>query len=240
MSSYLNRIFQKAQRYVFDGAPYQYLMSRGLTDDQIDMLGIGYIPETEWPPYIDTEDATEDELHYWERSNRGSRLKGKLLFPVTNALGAIRALQVRSPDPNIKDYWKFYSLQADVDAVFYGTSSAMEHIWDKRTVVLVEGIFDLPPVQRVFPYTLCLGTATVTDRQMKFLNRYVDRVKIMADNDKQGRKFFSRFYQKHKRNFKSVEKIQYAGEDPADSWARLGEDNFRKQFNSEFLSALMD
>lgn len=240
MSNYLNRIFQKAQQYVFDGTPYQYLQRRGVSDDQIEDLGIGYIPESEWPPYIDTDNATEDELHYWERSYKGSRLKGKLLFPVTNALGSIRALQVRSPDPETKDYWKFYSLQADVDAVFYGTTIAMEHIWKTRSVVLVEGIFDLPPVQRVFPNTLCLGTATVTERQMNFLKRYVDSVKIMADNDEQGRKFFSRFYQDNKRVFKSITKVQYAGGDPAESWARLGEKKFQAQFNSEFFSGLMD
>lgn len=240
MSNCLNHIFQKAQQHVFDGKAYQYLKRRGVADDQIESLGIGFIPESEWPPYVDTEKASSDELHYWEKSNKGSRLKGKLLFPLTNALGSVRALQARTPDEDTKDYWKYYLPKAEVDAVFYGTSVAMQHIWESRSVVLVEGIFDLPPVQRVFPNTICLGTATVTERQMKFLKRYVDSVKIMADNDKQGRKFFSRFYQDQKLNFKSIEKVQYSGEDPADSWARLGAQGFQDQFNSEFMSGFMN
>lgn len=236
---YLDRIFLEGSRHLAKSKKAQaYLDSRGVSPQQVKDLNLGYIPEDEWPPYVDPEKATDEELHYWERSGRGVKLKGKLLFPMTNAMGLKKAFQVRTPDPKIKDYWKLYTLRAGIDALFFGTNVAMPHIWKTREVYLVEGIFDLFPMQRVFPNTLCCGTATLNPEQMTFLERYVDRVHVAFDHDEQGEKFFEKFYRKYRREFDLIEKVSYGGSDPSDSWERLGEEKFRKQFGTEIFHSL--
>lgn len=228
---FMNRIVHGAAQYLSESPEaIEYLISRGVTAEQIKSFNLGYIPPDKWPPYIDPKEASPAEAHYLEKSYKGALLKGKLIFPQTNALGMITALQARTPDAGKKDYWKYYTQRAGVDAVFFGTSLAMPHIWETREVYLVEGIFDIFPTQRVFPNTLCAGTAHLDENQIKFLLRHVDDVHIMFDNDTQGRRFFDSFYHKHKRDFKYIHQVGYAGKDLAESWERLGEEGFQKQF----------
>lgn len=229
---YLERIFDFAHDELFQ-APHamQYLGSRGVTLDQAKELRLGYVPDDKWPPYFDPKTASPEEIYYLDKSKNGFRLKGKLMFPLTNAMGQLRGFQIRSPNSEVKDYWKFYGLKSDIDALFFGTDAAMDYIWQTREVVLVEGIFDLFPVQRVFPNTLCTGTANLSERQKKFLLRYVDHVKVVFDNDEYGESFFSTFYRNHREDFHSIQKIPYIGKDPSASWLRLGEDKFKAQFS---------
>lgn len=239
MPNYLTKIFQEGHKYLSSNEKaLQYLKYRGVTNAQIKSFNLGYIPEDVWPPYIDLDNATEEEKWYWERSFKGSKLKGKLLFPMTNAMGMTQGLQVRTPDKDQKDYWKFNTIRSDIDAIFFGTKVAMPSIWQTREVYLVEGIFDIFPMIRVFPNTLCCGTATLNPNQLTFLKRYVDRVHIAFDHDEQGEKFFDKFYQNHRQDFDLISKVSYSGNDPNDSWTRLGEESFQKQFISEFSCSL--
>lgn len=227
---YLDAIFEKAQGHLVENEKaLRYLISRGVSKEQVLELGLGYIPEEEWPPFIKEKDASPEELFYWDRSRKGSRLKGKLLFPMTNAMGAIRGFQIRTPDTEVKDYWKFYDLHADIDGLFFGTKPAMKSIWEKREVVLVEGIFDIFPVQRVFPNTISTGTANLSANQIEFLLRYVDRVLVMFDNDSFGDDFWNHFSKHHRRDFQDLTKISYSGKDPSESWKALGEARFKAQ-----------
>lgn len=238
-NDFLVEIFRTGQKYLRSSPrAIKYLESRGVSSDQIEELGLGYIPEDEWPPYIDLEEASEAERLYWEQSNKGSRLKDKLLFPMTNALGHIRGLQARTPDDDRKDYWKYYSPKADIDAVFFGTNIAISRIWETGVIHLVEGIFDLFPVQRIAPNTVCLGTAQISQNQKTFLRRHVDEIRIMSDHDEFGDKLFNNFYADHRDDFDHIQRVSYAGKDPSDSWERLGEEGFRKQFDDEIFYSL--
>lgn len=231
---YLNRIIRHAnEKLKTSHEALRYLRDRGVSKEQLDTLQLGYIPPEEWPPYVDPEEATEDEALYLKRSGKGYKLRGKLLFPMTNAMGMVRGFQIRTPSREVKDYWKFYSSRSGIDGLFFGTASAMPYIWDTKEVVLVEGIFDLFPVRRVFPNSICTGTAKVSQEQMTFLSRYVNVVKVMFDNDEYGERFFDSFYRDFQDKFHAIERLRYAGKDPSDSWQRLGEVGFKSQFNSE-------
>lgn len=208
----------------------QYLVSRGVTEDQIYALKLGYIPPEVWPPFFSKDDGTDAEKFYLNKSKNGYKLKGKLLFPLTNPLGLYRGFQVRTPSEETKDYWKFYTLDSDIDALFFGLKSAMPYIWETREVVLVEGIFDLFPIRRTFPNSICTGTARMSDLQIKFLKRYVDRITFALDNDEYGDRAYNVFRQEHSSHFQSLNKLAYLGKDPSDSWDRLGEDRFQSQF----------
>ena len=233
-NDYLERIFTFAQAELLKApVALRYLAARGVYEQQVYDLRLGYVPEEVWPPYIDPSKASEEEAYYLDKSKRGFKLKGKIIFPMTNAMGSLRGLQVRSPKLDVKDYWKFYSMSSDIDAIFFGLDIAMPHIWETQEIVLVEGIFDLFPVQRVFPNAVCVGTARISDLQLKFLKRYVKNVRFMFDNDEFGEGAYEKFYRNHIRDFHSIQKLSYLGKDPSASWERLGEEKFKAQFVTE-------
>lgn len=222
-----------AQSHIQDPIAQNYLKSRGVSPKQIQEAGIGYFPEDKWPPYLKGSD--EDTLSYMEWSSKGYRLRGKLVFPMHNATGLLRGIQIRSPDPQQKDYSKFYIGRSRVDAIFFGTPQAMPHIWEKREVYLCEGLFDYFPLQRAFPNTLCTGTANVSRRQIDFLLRYVDSVYVVFDADWGGNQFWKRFERDHGAEFESIQRIQVRGKDVSDMWVALGEERFQKSIRSHVL-----
>lgn len=232
-NDFLQRIFAFAQNELLTSpVALRYLAARGVYEQQVYDLRLGYVPEDKWPPFVDPNKATEEEAYYLDKSKKGFKLKGKILFPMTNAMGTLRGLQVRSPDTEVKDYWKFYDLHSDIDALFFGLDVAMPHIWATQEIVLVEGIFDLFPVQRIFPNAVCVGTARISDLQLKFLKRHVKYVRFMFDNDEFGEGAYNKFYREHARDFHSVQNLSYLGKDPSESWSRLGEEKFKAQFVS--------
>jgi len=220
-------VLEAGRKHLEADVAVSYLSRRGVPLEQARELGLGYFPESVWPPRINGQ--TDDALAWSEWSRNGWRLKGKLVFPVTNATGRVRGLQVRSPDPERKDYSKFYLTKSGVDALFFGTDVAMPHIWRTREVYLCEGLFDLPPLMRVFPNALCAGTANVSVRQFEFLHRYVDRVCVVFDTDWGGDRFWQTFQQEHAQAFDHVWRMKLPAKDPGELWERLGEEGFRRE-----------
>lgn len=233
MKTFLDVILAHAQGHVGDPRAAAYLARRGASPAQVQALGIGYVPEDAWPPYVGG--ASEDEEAYREWSGKGARLKGKVVFPMHNALGHVRGIQIRSPDPDKKDYTKYYLGRSKVDALFFGTPLAMPTIWARREVYLCEGIFDFFPLQRAFPNTLCTGTANVSARQIEFLHRFVDSVYVVFDTDWGGKEFYRRFQDVHGHAFRNVQRIDVRGKDVSEMWERFGEDKFREMMMARVL-----
>lgn len=231
---FLAKIVKAAQRHVKNPRALGYLRERGVSAEQIKTFGLGYFPREEWPPYVSPEGDEEQRL-YNEWSRRGYGLRGKLVFPMTNAAGRLGGIQVRTPEEDIKDYSKFYTKRSSVDGLFFGANAAMPSIWGRREVYLCEGIFDFFPLQRVFPNTLCTGTANVGRDQMEFLQRYVDHVYVVFDRDWGGDRFWKRFETEEGSKFKTVQRINVVGKDVSEMWKRLGEHRFREVITSHQL-----
>lgn len=233
MNKYLAQLVRQSQQNLIKNEEaLAYLKERNVSLSQIQEFELGYIPEDKWPPYIDASKATTEEIDYLDKTYKGARLKGKLIFPMSNALGIYSGFQIRSPKKDVKDYWKYYSPRSGIDALFFGTKQAMKHVWETEEVYLVEGLFDLFPVQRKFPNVLCTGTANVSEDQMTFLSRYVKVINVMFDNDEQGERFFETLYKNHKEDFLQINKIPYLGKDPSDSYQRLGSQKFYSQIKT--------
>lgn len=204
-----------------------------MSAQQIQEIGIGYFPEGTWPPYMTGTD--EDTQSYLQWSSKGYRLRGKLVFPMRNALGMLRGIQIRSPDPHKKDYSKFYIERSKVDAIFFGVNPAIEEIWKKREVYICEGLFDYFPLQRAFPNTLCTGTANVSKRQLEFLCRFVDHVCVVFDSDWGGNQFWKRFERDYGSEFKTTQRLEIRGKDVSDMWSSMGEERFYQNIRSHVL-----
>lgn len=232
--SFLNKVLATSKLYISRDEPQSYLAMRGVFPDQIEALGIGYYPEDVWPPRILGASEDVERWNHWSR--KGWRLKGKLVFPVTNARGDVCGIQVRSPSKDQKDYSKFYLDKASIDAVFFGTPVAMPSIWETREVYLCEGLFDLPPLLRVWPNSLCAGTANISRSQVVFLRRYVDRVHIVSDSDWGGDRFWREFKAEHDKHFAYLDRVSFPTKDPAALWESLGEEGFQEFMRRKNLS----
>jgi len=224
---FLDQILEVSRTHLDHPKAVGYLSKRGVPMEQARALGLGYFPEHIWPPKVAGD--SEDVQRWQDWSRKGWRLKNKIVFPITNASGMVRGLQVRSPDPDVKDYSKFYLNQSGVDALFFGTHLAMPSIWKTREVYLCEGLFDLPPLMRVFPNALCTGTANVSVKQIEFLRRYVDTVCVVFDTDWGGDRFWREFQEKHGSSFDRIWRLVLPAKDPGELWERLGEEAFRQE-----------
>ena len=210
-----------------------YLAARGVSREQIEKIGIGYFPEDVWPPYVKNDSEDSEAYHKW--SSKGYRLRGKLVFPMRNGAGMLRGLQIRSPHKEQKDYSKFYLERAKVDAVFFGAEMALPTIWSRREVYLCEGLFDYFPLQRIFPNTLCTGTANVSNRQIEFLCRFVDDVHVVFDMDWGGNQFWKKFNEMHGDEFKSLHRITLKGKDVSEMWEAVGDETLHQTLTRNIL-----
>lgn len=155
------------------------LWSRGVSDGQIDLYRIGWLDSSlpEGPSY------GSDFIGWWE--NNRWQLDDVLVFPLTNTLGHMRGLQFRHVDRARKGYLDYFA--AKDEAVFFGLGQAAPYMWASESVWLVEGNFDLLPLQRHRPNIVSTLHAGVPNQLWRVLRRLVSKVYIAYDNDSTGR-----------------------------------------------------
>jgi DNA primase len=199
------------------------LWSRGVSDEQIRSYKIGYLNQ-KLPPL---EGATEFMEWCW----RGKKLQDVFVLPMTNALGQVKGVQFRHVDRVRKGYMDFFV--DDEEPSLFGLAQAMPSIWQTERVFLVEGAFDLMPVQRVFPNVIPTMTASVSQGLLRFLKRTVKEVWIMYDTDAAGYKGGKAFVTEHASDFDRVGIVKLPRlnfvdgrmtKDPSDLWELLGDE----------------
>lgn len=223
--TWLDDLTTAAQKQL-DARVRDALAARGVSDAQIALYGIGYLdrvlPEAPYPQ------------NFLEWSGHGQKLADVFVFPLTNTLGIIRGVQFRYVDRERHGYMDF--IEGQDEAILFGLSQAMPHVWATRSVYLVEGVFDLCPVQRVFPGVLATLTARVTDPLLRILQRLVNRVWIGYDADDPGQRAAERFAKIHGRDFDArvirYPRVPMVGtskltKDPGDIWETWGEEKFQ-------------
>jgi DNA primase len=200
------------------------LQARGVSEDQIELYRIGYL-DRKLPPLAGAADFLK-----WSRG--GSKLNDVFVLPLTNSLGTIKGLQFRHVDQAQKGYMDYIADQTE--PVLFGLAQAMAAAWESESVFLVEGAFDLFPIQRGFPEAVATITARVTEPFARFLRRFIRRVWVGYDSDETGRKACSAFKRKHGSDFEVVS-VSYPivdmpngkkTKDPSDLWSTWGETQF--------------
>lgn len=200
------------------------LWARGVSDEQIDLFQLGYLnrrlPENFGAP---------DEFMEW--CWHGRKLDGVIVIPMTNTLGHIKGLQFRHIE---RGRYSDFMLAED-EAVMFGLAQAMPHVWKHRSIWLVEGAFDLPPIHRWFPNVVATMTARVTAPLVQILRRLVDEVWVAYDNDEaglKGRELFERFHGREFRvHFLRYPRVKKIGggrfvKDPNELWEAWGDARF--------------
>lgn len=208
--------------------------ARGVTDAQIDLFQLGYV------------DRKLPELPYPQNFTNwcfgGEKLDDSFVLPLTNALGEIKGLQFRHVEQEKKGYTDFIPEKGE--AVLFGLGQAVPHIWDTRRIMLVEGGFDLFPMQRYFPEVTATLTAHLLDALVRVLRRLeVSDIWLAYDTDQTGRESTEKVkkYYGEKFNIRvlTMPQIKMAdgklSKDPSGLWETWGEEKFGR-----FIRPLID
>jgi len=188
--------------------PLSYLISRGISLDEIKTQKIGYIGKFMNNP-IDTEEEEIKNFNKW-MGKRGYFISERIIFPIFDELGHIKGIETRALDKeamkvlkpeykekfkdlidNLSDtsvrYSKFYLDKSRYSACFFGLPNSLKTIWDTRTLFLTEGIFDCLTLLKLYPNCLASLTANVNKYQIDWLRRYVNKIIFLFDGDKKGK-----------------------------------------------------
>lgn len=198
------------------------LWARGVSDDQIDLYKVGYIeaeiPELEYPKSFSS---------WWKKHSW--KMKDIYILPLTTTLGEIQGIQVRNVDEGIKGYNDYLAVKDE--AVLFGLSQAMSHVWETGSICLVEGGFDLFPMQRHIPYVVSTLHAGVSSSFLRILKRLVRQVYMAYDNDSAGRSVAYKFKREHRDTFEAIEVLEFPKvpfkdrhiKDPGELWQVWGD-----------------
>lgn len=194
---------------------------RGVSDEQIRLFLIGHV-DRKLPPV----DCPDDFVRW---SHHGSKLEDCYCFPLTTALGEVLGLQFRPVSRERKGYMDFF-VETGEPALF-GIHQAIPEILRRQSVTLVEGVFDLFPIQRHDPTVIATMSAHVTDVLVTNLRRWCRKVVLGYDNDFTGSRSARQFRKNFKEKFEIQElvypKVGMPGgkttKDPGDLWEIWGD-----------------
>lgn len=215
-----------------DESVSEALYGRGLSPEQILEFKLGFI-EGSFPSGIDPK------FVQWAK---GNKLKDSFVLPLTNSLSEVLGFQFRSIDKSKKGYLDYF-LSKD-EPVLFGLGQAVPHIWSSESICVVEGAFDLFPVQRVLPYTVGTITAKITAEFLRWVFRLVRKVYLFYDADKTGREACWSFVGEHRTDFDRLQVMEYPRgvtlygkfvKDPADLWEAWGDDRLKQHILKQVM-----
>lgn len=199
----------------------EVLWGRGVTDEQIALYRIGHLRRQ-------LPDLQRAGL-FMEWSGNGRKLDDVFVLPLTNAMNQVRGFQFRYVDRARKGYMDFFA--DETEPVMFGLGQALPHAWKSGSMWIVEGGFDLFPIQRVYPEIIATLTARVPEHLVRLLRRFVDDVWIAYDMDKAGLRgtydFIEEYgseFRTHKVQLPRVRKVDGSqSKDPSDVWEAWGD-----------------
>lgn len=193
------------------------LLSRGVSDDQIDLFKLGHLNK-ELPEGV--------PKHFLDWSQNGKKLDDVFVFPLTTTLGEVRGFQFRHVVRERIGYMDYFLDRRE--PCLFGLSQAIESMWVSQSVYLVEGAFDLFPVQRALSFVVATITAYTTPQTVALLRRLVQRVWLGYDMDSTGRSGCKTFKARYEKDFE-VTIISYPRvngkqmKDPGELWEAWGD-----------------
>lgn len=161
-----------------------YLLGRGAKEPTIRELGI-----VTWHPLAEPAPDEDFRLRYGKQG-LGEKIDGYLVVPVYSPKGMLIGFEARNIHKKaISDY---RMPEAKWCPFFIGTRQALPKLWAGGDVWLVEGLFDLCPLEWVIPErdaVLATVRAHLGVTQLEFLRRYcTGQVRMTYDRDATGRK----------------------------------------------------
>lgn len=216
-----------------------YLLGRGMLEPTIHRLGMSL-----WK----TPAETAPDPSFNERYEGGKYLDGRLVCPALSPRGELLGFEARAWN-GPKQITDYRLPEADWNPFFLGlTPDRMTNLWEGADIWIVEGLFDLAPMERVVPagdVVLATVRAKVGEAHVRFIQRFLrkgHKVHMVYDNDETGHKqTFGWVDEKTgKRRWGALElfarvdvpadHVPYSGKDPGVIWDRGGEAALRAAF----------
>ncbi len=179
------------------GEPGRRLLEqRGVDRDTAERFQLGFAPESRDAllGHLTRQGATPDELvevGLTGRRDDGSlydRFRSRLMFPIRDRDGRVIGFGGRAlGDAQPKYLNSPQTPLFDKSASLYAIDLALEHIRRTRQVIVVEGYMDaITAHQFGYPNVVAsMGTA-LTERQVRLVRRFVDRIVLALDADAAG------------------------------------------------------
>ena len=180
----------------------KYLELRGLSAETITNFNIGYAPDS-WDfilRFLISKKYTEAEAVYAgvaiknERGKIYDRFRGRIVFPISNPMGAIVAFTARileipgkSADTGAKYLNSSESAIYTKGKVIYGLDRAKMAIKEADLAIIVEGNMDVIACHQAgFKNVVATSGTALTLDQLKILARYASEVALCFDTDAAG------------------------------------------------------
>ncbi len=206
-----------------------YLEKRGMAAAEIESLQLGYAPAG----YTTTYDhLLKEGFSKTEIINAGlaiqkdlsdqrpyDRFRERLMIAIRDPQGRLIGFggrAMRSDDPAKYINTPETPLYRKSEVLF-GMDSARDAVREKRSVILVEGYFDVFACKRVGLHNTvaCCGTA-LTEEHARYLKRHVDSVVLCLDSDRAGREAAERAFLVLAAQDVQVTALMLPEKDPAD------------------------
>jgi len=174
-----------------------YLRERGFSDDIVQDFGLGFAVDS-WDALlkflsgkgISVEHMREAGLV--KRGERGSDydvFRNRIIFPITDAAGAVIGFGGRAMDPdepakylNSPDTPLFNKRQN-----LYGLAQARQELVSQKRAIVVEGYTDVLALHQAgVNHTVATLGTSMTQEHLRLLRRYVDEVILCFDADAAG------------------------------------------------------
>jgi len=194
------QLFEGNLRHPTVGEPARnYLAGRGFNKQALEVFHLGFAPEG-WDNLLKAAQGENVPLRLLElaglvvQRDDGTgcydRFRGRLMFPITDALSRPIGFGGRSLGDETPKY-----LNSPETALFrkaenlYGLPQARARIDETRRAVVVEGYTDVVMAHQVGVANVAatLGTA-LTGEHVRVLRRYADEVVLVFDSDEAGRR----------------------------------------------------
>lgn len=179
----------------------KYLVTRGLTDELVNMYKIGYAPEawSELASYFESKKVPvqpAEQVGLLKRRTGGSAtghydlFRHRLMFPIFSPTGQCLGFggRVLSKEQQPKYLNSPDSPVFHKGKVFYGLDHSAKYIRAEDEVIVVEGYMDWLALAKVSVNNIVatLGTA-LTQEHAKLMKRYTHKVILLFDGDEAGK-----------------------------------------------------
>jgi len=205
-------IADSVERLEKDATASAYLRSRNILPNVVKDYNIGFVKKFH---SISTE---SEEAGKWNQTFCSGKFSttDRLVFPHHDDNRKVMSFSTRSLSS--KYYSHFIPDYASFKGAFWGWTPAIEEMWQTKTVIITEGIFDLLSVAHFRRDVVCSLTRSLTESQFSRLLRYVDRVILAFDMDDPGRKGCLYWAERFEKAGKSARVLEYPHKDLNEWW----------------------
>jgi len=203
-----------------------YLKDRGIPDEQVKEFGMGKAPDSYSDTYqhllkagFSRNEIVDASLGIQKDLDEGKiydRFRNRLMFPIHNGSGKIVGFGGRTLGEDDAKYINSGETALyNKSVILYGLHYAKEHIRERKSVILVEGYFDVLACHRIgLHHVIAVSGTALTEQQVKLLKRYTDKAVLCLDQDTAGKQAAERSFLLCSEQGMSVHAVTLSQKDP--------------------------